>query len=232
MRRIGIIEVAESKHGRVAYLGSAYGGYAVPVETIAGEVGLSFGAGEDISFETTIAGEFGATVHIYDPTPGAVEYCRQIIEEFKTQNMYGRMFIHPFGVLSESKIQKFFSPSNPAHISHSILNMQKTDEYFEAECLSPAEILERLHLDEVAFVKLNIEGAEYEVVNAMFDSHITPTVICITFDELHSPIDKGASERMKALVGRFADESYLPVHIRDCKVTYVRSEQVEQLISD
>ena len=227
MRRIGIIEVAELKRDRVAYLGSAYGGYAVPVETVTGEVGLSFGAGEDISFESAIAEDLGATVHIYDPTPGAIEHCRRIIEEFGRQKTRGEMVIHPFGVWSESKVEKFYSPINPAHISHSILNMQKTDEYFEADCLSPTEILERLHLDEVAFVKLNIEGAEYEVVNAMFDSHITPAVICITFDELHSPIDARASERMKALVGRFADESYLPVHIRDCKVTYVRSEQVK-----
>ena len=137
------------------------------------------------------------------------------------------MYLHPFGVWSESKTEKFYSPINPDHISHSILNMQKTDEYFEAECLSPAEILERLHLVEVAFVKLNIEGAEYEVVNAMFDSNIQPSVVCITFDELHSPIDERASERMKALVRRFAYESYSPVHIRDCKVTYMRSDQVK-----
>ena len=72
MRRIGISKVSELRHGRVAFLGSAYGGYAVPIETVSGEVGLSFGAGEDISFEEAIAGEFGATVHIYDPTPSAI----------------------------------------------------------------------------------------------------------------------------------------------------------------
>ena len=231
MKRIGISSLARLPNGSIAFLGTEYGGYAVPTEIVEGSVGLSFGAGEDISFETVIAGELSATVHIYDPTPRAIEYCRNVIEDFDGRGGGGEMFLHPFGVWSEPKVERFYSPSDPTHVSYSILNMQNTDEYFEAECLSPTEILERLHLDEVAFVKLNIEGAEYEVVNAMFDSHIVPAVICITLDELHSPIDGDASDRIRNLVRRFAEQSYLPVHIRDCKVTFVRSEQVDRLNS-
>ncbi len=232
MRRIGISSLAELPDGSISFLGTEYGGYAVPTEIAKGSVGLSFGAGEDISFEIAIAGELDATVHIYDPTPRAIDYCQNVIEDFGRQAKgLGEMFLHPYGVWSESKVERFYSPSDPSHVSYSILNMQSTDEYFEAECLSPTEILKRLELDRVDFVKLNIEGAEYEVVSAMFDSHIVPSVICITFDELHSPIGRGASDRMRNLVGRFVEQSYLPVHIRDCKVTFVQSEQVVCLSS-
>ena len=48
MRRIGVRGL-ERMPG-VTYLGSAYGGYAVPAELVRGRTGLSFGAGEDISF--------------------------------------------------------------------------------------------------------------------------------------------------------------------------------------
>lgn len=229
MRSIGISSLADLPDGSIAFLGTEYGGYAVPTEIIRGSVGLSFGAGEDISFEVVVAGELAATVHIYDPTPRSIEYCQNVIEDFNGQDRLGEVFLYPFGVWSEHKIERFYSPSDPAHVSYSILNMQNTDEYFEAECLTPTDILKQLELGSVDFVKLNIEGAEYEVINAMFDSRIIPSVICITFDELHSPIDRGASDRMRNLVGRFAEQSYLPVHIRDCKVTFVQSEQVAYL---
>lgn len=71
-------------------------------------------------------------------------------------------------------------------------------------------------------MKLNIEGAEYEVMKAMFDRSIRPDVVCIAFDEVHSPLDGGAGGRLRGLVRRFQEESYVPVHAEDCKVTFVR----------
>ena len=221
MRRIGI-RPEESMSG-VVYLGTSYGGYAVPAGLVKKGTGLSFGAGEDISFEICVAKELAATVHVYDPTPRAVEYCRRTISEHG-EGTEKRLFIHPYGVWSECKKERFYIPSNPNHVSHSIVNIQKTGDYFEAECLSPAEILNRLGLERVSFVKLNIEGAEYEVVRAMFDARIRPDVICINFDELHSPMDENSLSRLRGLVGRFFSESYVPVHAVECKATFVLRE--------
>ena len=225
MWRVGIRRL-ERMPG-VVFLGSAYGGYAVPAERVRGRTGLSFGAGEDISFEVGLARELGATVHIYDPTPRAVEYCTGVIAEAEGKGE-GQLFIHPYGVWSECKTERFYAPSDPAHVSHSIVNLQDTTDYFEAECLSPEEILRRLGLGDVSFVKLNIEGAEYEVLGAMFDRGIKPDVVCITFDELHSPMDGGASGRLRELVSRFASESYAPVSSVECKATFVRQSMVRE----
>ncbi len=220
-RRIGIL--APKKMEGVVYLGSAYGGYAVPAGLVRGGVGLSFGAGEDISFEVGAAGELGATVHIFDPTPRAIEHCRRTLSGCDSP-LAGRLFIHPHGVWSECRWERFYVPADPEHVSHSIVNMQNTGDYFEAQCLSPTEILRRLQLKCVSFVKLNIEGAEYEVVNAMFDTSITPDVVCITFDELHSPMDENAQGRLRDLVERFYAESYKVVHAVDSKVTFVQRQ--------
>lgn len=218
MRRIGVRKL--EKMPGVVYLGSAYGGYAVPAELVRGRTGLSFGAGEDISFEVGLARELGATVHIYDPTPRAVEYCKEIIADTDGKGE-GELFIHPYGVWSECKTERFYAPSNPEHVSHSIVNLQNTREHFEAECLSPEEILRRLELERVSFVKLNIEGAEYEVMSAMFDRDIRPDVVCITFDEVHSPMDRDATGRLRGLIRRFRGASYVPVQAVDCKATFV-----------
>ena len=223
MWRIGVRRLGEMPG--VLYLGSEHGGYAVPAELVRGRTGLSFGAGEDISFEVGLARELGATVHIYDPTPRAIEYCRRVIADTDGE-VEGRLFLHPYGVWSECRTERFYAPSDPAHVSHSIVNLQDTTDYFDARCLSPEEILRRLGLGDVSFVKLNIEGAEYEVVGAMFDRGITPDVVCITFDELHSPLDGKAPHRLRGLVRRFRAESYVPVHAVDCKGTFVRRQRL------
>ena len=62
------------------------------------------------------------------------------------------------------------------------------------------------------------------MVGAMFDRGITPGVVCITFDELHSPLDGKAPHRLRGLVRRFRAESYVPVHAVDCKATFVRRQ--------
>ena len=225
MRRIGVRRL--EKMPGVAYLGSAYGGYAVPAELVRGRTGLSFGAGEDISFEVELARELGATVHIYDPTPRAIEYCKGVIADIDGK-VEGELFIHPYGVWSECKTERFYAPSDPDHVSHSIVNLQDTSGYFEADCLSPEEILRRLELEGVSFVKLNIEGAEYEVMKAMFDRNIKPDVVCITLDELHSPMDGEATGRLQSLVRRFIAESYAPVSAVECKATFVRRSMVRE----
>ena len=229
MWRIGVHRLV--KMPGVTYLGSVYGGYAVPVELVRGRIGLSFGAGEDISFEVMLASKFGATIHIYDPTPRAVEYCRGVVSEVDAK-WDGQLFIHPYGVWSECKTERFYAPSNPEHVSHSIVNLQDTSEHFDAECLSPEEILNRLGLEKLPFVKLNIEGAEYEVIKAMFERDIKPDVVCITFDELHSALDEEATDRLRGLIRLFRSENYVPVHVVDCKGTFVRLNCSGKTVAD
>jgi FkbM family methyltransferase len=206
----------------VVYFGTGYGGYAVPTTLVKGSIGLSFGAEEDISFELGIARALCAVVHIFDPTPRSIDYCRHAISEHERSRSPGRIVFHPYGVWSTSTSQRFYAPPNSEHVSHSILNLHDGGNYFEAECLSPKEILHRLNLGHIEFVKINVEGAEYSVVDAMLEARIKPNVICLTFDELHSPMDSDADQRMRDLVHTLREESYLPTDARSSKVTFVK----------
>ena len=207
------------------YFGTRYGGYAVPTGLVKDGEGLCLGAGEDISFEIELAARLAMTVHIFDPTPRSIAYSTSVIGELETEGaLTGRLLFHPYGVWSEAKVMRFYAPQDATHVSHSILNMEHTTEFFEAECWTPHQVVNRLDLDDLALLKLNIEGAEYEVMQSVFDAQIRPTVICITFDELHTQIDDGATRRLKGLIARFLAESYVPVHAVDCKVTFVRED--------
>ena len=231
-RRIGIRVTPETTG--VEYLGTRYGGYAIPISIMRDGTALCLGAGEDISFEVALAQCLNAKVHIFDPTPRSILYCNSLIAQLKktVSDSSGSLMFHPFGVWSVSKAMRFYEPMNPSDVSHSIVNMQHTKKYFEAECWTPREILGRLAIDQLSLLKLNIEGAEYEVMGATFDSGIFPAAVCITFDELHTPIDGGATRRLTDLVGRFVSESYIPIRAVDCKATFVRKDVFETIRSD
>jgi FkbM family methyltransferase len=206
----------------VAYVGTEYGGSAVSQHLLdARSVCLCFGAGEDISFEDEIAAATGCTVHVFDPTPRAIAYCERLIADRERAGRPGRVRLHPFGVWSSNETLRFYAPANEQHVSHSILNMNGgPGTYFEAQCFTPIALMNRLGIREVDLVKLNIEGAEYEVVGALFRDGVRPRALCVTLDEMHSQLDDGATKRMCALVRQIQKQGYEAVHARGPKLTF------------
>jgi len=202
-------------------LGSGYGGYAVPKNWLKRHGACCcLGAGEDISFELALAQQHNCKVDIFDPTPRSIAYVEEMLS-----SVTGEVFFHPYGAWSTDKSIRFFAPEDKSHVSYSALNMQKTEEYFEAECKSPRSMLAIMGVasDDLELLKLNIEGAEYEVLHAFLDEQCLPTVVCITYDELHTEIDDGASDRMRSLHGRMLDSKYRVSYAYGSKVTYQRA---------
>jgi FkbM family methyltransferase len=221
-RSIGLITSAYN--GPLEFLGTAYGGAVLPRREIReGSVCYSFGAGEDISFESELAAALPVEVHVFDPTPRAITYVNGVMATLRASRSAAgqRLQFHPWGVWSSDEQMKFFAPKDPVHVSHSMVNMQHTSDYFVADCRRPQSIMQSLGHKSIDLLKLNIEGAEYEVMRAVFEDKIRPAVICINFDELHTQIDASARERLRGLVGQFADQGYLCVAAEACRATFL-----------
>lgn len=62
-------------------LGTNYGGFYVPNDLKLPEkpIMLSFGCGEDISFDIAMAKLYGAIVHLFDPTPRAIVHVKSVL---------------------------------------------------------------------------------------------------------------------------------------------------------
>src|SRR5665213_4282517 len=58
------------------FLGSSYGGWAIPLSASLGPLSTvySFGVGLDISFDLALIETVGCTVHGFDPTPLSAEW--------------------------------------------------------------------------------------------------------------------------------------------------------------
>jgi FkbM family methyltransferase len=165
----------------MVWLGARHGGYAVPDGLISREwICYCAGLGTEISFELALAERYGCEVHAFDPTPASIAYVRQFADARP------RLRFHPYGIWSCDTTKRFYAPRDVMHVSHSIANLQRTDSYFEAGCRSISSLCRELGHDHVDLLKLDIEGAEYEVLDSIFAADIRPRLLCVDFHRLNS----------------------------------------------
>lgn len=166
-------------------LGTNYGGGYVPEEIIEkGSTCICAGAGEDISFDLELARRFSCRILIVDPTPRAKSHFNKVLECLSNPSTmpadsddgipydledidFGKIEFVDRGIWKENKKMKFYAPKNPDHVSHSILNCQNTLEFFEADCVTPATLIGDFGLQGIEVFKLDIETAEYDVIEQM-----------------------------------------------------------------
>lgn len=159
------------------YLGSDYGGWEIPDVLTASSICYCFGAGTDVSFELGLIGRFGCKVWTFDPTPGSIDYCKQINDP--------DFIFSPVGIAKEKGVGRFYKPANPAHISHSLVNLQNTTDYIEVELNTLRGCMEANGHSKIDLLKLDIEGTEYDIINDILE--VRPTILCL---ECHkAPID-------------------------------------------
>jgi len=158
-------------------LGSAYGGWWIPGDSAkAGAVAYCAGAGEDITFDLALL-DVGCLVTTFDPTPRAIAH----VEENAPPTR--RFRFEPVGWWDEETDLKFYGPRDPRHVSHSALNLQCTTEYFTATVKPVHKLQTELGDDHVDIIKMDIEGAEYRVLDSLLTFGPLPSVLCVEFDQ-------------------------------------------------
>ena len=157
-------------------LGTSYGGWWVPVaQSRPGAIVYLAGAGEDISLDRALH-ERGCVVRVFDPTPRAISHVREHgpkSESFRFQ---------PVGLWDQDTSLRFYSPENPEHVSHSVVNLQGTLEYFEAEVRTLRTLMRTNGDQHIDLLKMDIEGAEHAVVHDILTNGPLPETICLEFD--------------------------------------------------
>ena len=153
-------------------VGKEYGGWVIPKDFVTPDsVVYSAGVGEDVSFDLELIALTGCHVWAFDPTPRAIDFARKID--------YERFHFLPVGISSRDEMRRFYAPADPTHVSHSIVSTAGERDCFDAECKTIATLKRELGHDKVDLLKLDIEGAEYEVLPSIDQA---PSCICV---ELH-----------------------------------------------
>jgi FkbM family methyltransferase len=215
-------------------LGSDYGAWVFHDDgTLQGCTVFSAGLGEDASFDVEFASRYGARVVLIDPTPRAMAHHREILARVgqgaevpyvnggcQPATAYAldkidvrQLPLEPFALWTQATRLRFFLPSNAEHVSHSLVNFQndyrKDSDHIEVDSCRIDDLLVRYGIapDELALLKLDIEGAEVEVLEDMMDKGIRPRQICVEFDELNKPC-RTAFERVDRADRALNDAGY------------------------
>lgn len=169
----------------------------------------SGGVGNDISFELELIKKYQLQLYAFDPTPAAIKY----ISKFKNNK---KLHFYPWGLWSQNKKVKFFLPKNKNDVSHSIVNLQQTNEYFLAVCKKISTIKKKFKHRHIDLLKIDIEGAEYEVLNSMLSANILPKIICVEFDQ------PASIAKMKKMIDKLVLHQYMLVKQDFFNFTFIR----------
>jgi FkbM family methyltransferase len=148
-------------------LGSDYGGWTVPTDLI--EPGwrcLCAGAGIDVTFDLALAERFGATVITVDPTDESRDHVARA-------DAARRLEFVPAALWREDGELEMYIAADPAHRTLSSDDLQRTGHSVRVPARSLASF------GPVDLVKLDIEGAEYDVL-PLVDHQVR--VLCV---EMH-----------------------------------------------
>jgi FkbM family methyltransferase len=191
------------KRDDLIHIGTEYGGWVVPSRALnSGSICYCAGCGEDISFDLGLIEEYGCPVFAFDPTPRAVEYVRRVAG----QNP--RYHFGDVGLWHEDGTLRFYAPSNPSHVSHSIVNLQGTTEYIEGKVRRLSHIMKENGHGHIDLLKIDIEGAEYKVLDSILEDRLDVRVICVEFDECFHPLDGGYKRRIRSSIRALAAQGY------------------------
>jgi FkbM family methyltransferase len=172
------------------------------------------GVGEDVSFDLGIIDRFGCEVFAFDPTPRAIAFAEPIAQD------QPRFHFMPVGLWSRDAVLRFFAPRNPDHVSHSVVNLQGTSDWFEAQCRTIPSLMAELGHASIDLLKLDIEGAEHAVLASVMDAGVRPPVVCFEVDQPVGPI------RFWRTIRRVLGHGYDLVAAHGWNFTFVRRDVV------
>jgi len=233
----------------ILVLGSHYGGWHfMDTETLRGATVISAGLGEDASFDVELAAKYGCKVVIVDPTPRSVQHFEAIAARLgkAAESRYAdsgkqpptaydlsamgaqSLDLIPCALWISNEPVKFFPPRDPSHVSYSITDLQRNfsqaGDYIEVPSITMPDIASRYGLSRIALFKLDIEGAETQVLAHMLASGIFPDQLLVEYDEIHVPSAAGKA-KCEACDLLLRENGYLCVHrAGETNFTYVRRQ--------
>jgi FkbM family methyltransferase len=159
----------------------------------------SGGVGEDITFEQELIRRFGVKIHIFDPSPVAIQTIRQSSND--------RLLFKPVGLTASGAGQFAIGGGEGSNIWLKVA--EKSDQDAGIPCTSlPHEMKKNRH-EAIDLLKLDIEGFEYEVLESCLSQGIRIKQLCVEFHDFFPKIPK---ERTKSMLRLLRSHGFELIH--------------------
>ncbi len=179
---------AQTRCERVT-LGNAAACWCIcPQNLSASSVIYSIGVGEDISFDLALIQRFGMQVHAFDPTPQSVEW-------LQGQTPPPEFVFHAYGIAGVDGSCAFVPPENPAHVSHTIVPRTSSRPGIKVPMHRLGTIMRELGHASIDLLKMDIEGAEYDVLADMISQRIPVKQLLVEFHHRWPQIGVGRTKQ-------------------------------------
>jgi len=157
-------------------LGTEYGAHAIcPDEIGTNSVVYSFGIGGDISFDLAVIDRFGVRVHGFDPTSRSIAWIH-------SQRLPENFEFHPIGIAAFDGELALYPPIDRSHVSYSAVARKGTGAApVNVSVNRLATIMHNLGHRHIDVLKMDVEGAEYEVLEDVIESRLDVRQILVEF---------------------------------------------------
>lgn len=151
-----------NRHHGVIEFGSRYGNWGIDTTSLGhSTVVASFGLGEDVTFESALMERFNCQIFGFDPTPCSVDFIAKNIRN-------PRFVATPIALTDHDGTTAFTAPPESAkdQVSASVVAgyCRKSNHTINVPCLTLASALEKCGTSKVDVLKMDIEGAEFAVI--------------------------------------------------------------------
>jgi FkbM family methyltransferase len=136
----------------------------------------SFGVGEDITFDLAVIERFGCQVYAFDPTPKSVKWIR-------SQSTPPEFNFFDYGISAKPGEMLFYPPKTDEHVSYTVSDRTRSDGGTPVKCqvLDLNSIMERLDHKAIDILKMDVEGAEYDVIETLEQQSAAPAQLMVEF---------------------------------------------------
>ena len=174
-----------------------------PTGLDAGSIAYSLGVGDDIGLVLLLIEKHGVELHAFDPTPNSLEM-------LDDRELPPKFHMHPWGVCASDGPIRFAPRAKRDGSSSEVMYTIVTDAAADAGVIEVpgytlATIASTLGHERIDLLKMDIEGAEYEVLDGMLDSALRPRQLLVEF---HHRFPGIGLERTATMIERLRGVGY------------------------
>lgn len=174
----------------------------------------SFGIGEDLSFSQDLLKKWKCDIYAFDPTPKAIQYVRQ-----SRLNQLDNFHFYEWGISDKDGTGQFHLPKEELYVPETLVGCSNVEEIsgsviphngvqyeaIDVELKTLKTIMNLLDHHQIDLLKMDIEGAEFSVIDEILDSGVFFRQLCL---EIHNRFFRNGYALLGKMIKRLNKSGY------------------------